>query len=446
MISEHGIHRIRGMLRRRRLSVAAAAAAVLVGSALFIGKTERVYRASAVLRALESQPAKEYVAPTMAEQVGERLKTLRLAVMARPILDAVVADLHLDRAYGKSAPEVVDEMRTRMEVKVEGEDTFLLTYEDSDAVRAREVVNQVVNRFIADQVERRNEVATATERALRDEVERLRPQLAQLEGKVRDFKLAHYGSLPEQQEENLRTLDQTTMEVNIQATNLDLEEEHRRQLLLSAMSPMRHQEDQLATQLHEALTKYTPDHPEVHSIQSELSRVREARLVDERRLRANAGADPELVALDGQISRSRAQVHALRSRQAEVRSRLADTAKNGQALMALTTDLDAVRAKYQGAIGKLHEAELAVKLEQGLRGLRYDTVEGAAQPMHPVRPNRPLMALGALALAALLGLGVGFAKDFADTSIHTPDELAALGHPVDVLACVPELEDGPARS
>jgi uncharacterized protein involved in exopolysaccharide biosynthesis len=414
---------------------------VIVVGGLYIGSMERMYRAQAVLRVLESQPSKEYVAPTTAEQVGERLKTLRLGVMARPPLVEVIGELGLERATGRSRDALLDDMRARMEVKVEGEDTFLLTYEDQDAERAREVVDRLAAKFVARQVARREQVATATRRALADEVARLRPQMDSLEQKVRAFKIAHYGALPEQQEQNLRTLDQTTMELNIQSTNLDMEEEHRRQMLLAAMSPMRHQEDTLTTALHESLTRYTPEHPEVQRIKAELDRVRGLRLEDERRLRADVGANPELMALASSIGRSRSILAGLRKRQTDVRARLMETAKNGEALFVLTTDLDAVRQKYQAGVGKLHEAELATGVERSLANLRYETVEGAALPLHPARPNRPLLAAGALVLAALLGLGMGFMRDFADTSIHGPEELRAMGRGLDVLACVPDLDE-----
>ena len=445
MMSEQGYARVRGVVRRRRLWVAATATVVLAVAALTIGKLHPTYKAQAVLRVLESQPSKEYVPPTVGEQVGERLKTLRLAVMSRSVLEGVADDLHLASLYHGSRDEAVEQIRQHMEVKVEGEDTFLLSYEDSDAARAREVVNGVATRFINKQVDRREEVATATEKALTDEVGRLRPELDRLEGAIREYKLAHYGSLPEQQEENLRTLDQTTMEINIQSTNLDMSEERRRQLLLGAMSPMRHQEGLLTTELHDALTRYTPEHPEVKRIQSELANVTKQRVSDEKKLRSSTEGNPELMGLTNDIQRQKAFIAGLRKRQEDVRARLTDTAKNGQQLVQLSTDHEAVRQKYQAAISKLHDAQLAGGVERNLRGLRYDNVEAAAQPLHPVRPNRPLLALGAVLLAGLLGLGVGFARDFADHSVHAPEELAVLGRPLEVLACVPNVDDGPQK-
>lgn len=451
MVSEQGMARIRGVLRRRRFWVAGAAALVLVAGAVLVGGLRPVYKAEAVLRVLESQPSKEYVAPTVVEPQAERLKTLRVAVMSRPILEATVDALHLDRVFRLSREAAVAELRASMDVKVEGDDTFLVTYEGSDADRAQAVVNQVARRFIDGQVRYREQVASATESALADEVARLRPELARREQAVRAFKLAHYGALPEQQEDNLRTLDQGTLQSNILATNLDLNLERKRQLVLGAMSPMRAQEAQLRTQLHAALTRYTPEHPEVQAIRAELANVRAQRVADEEKLRATAEGNPEIQSLTSEIERQRAQLETLKDRADRVRANLSATAKNAQDLAALTTDLDATRAKYVASLGKLQEAQLASSIEHKLHALRYDVVEAAARPLHPVRPNRPLLAGVALLLAMLAGLGVGFARDAADTSIYSPEELAQLGtdqdgRPLEVLACIPQVKGDERRA
>src|SRR5690349_7241394 len=125
MIAEQGVARVRAVLRRRRRSVLWMAAAVGGIGLVVIASMPTLYRAQAVLRALESQPAREYVPPTVVEQIGERLRTLRVALMSRPLLERVAADLDLPRADGRPIERVVEELRSRLEVKVEGEDTFL---------------------------------------------------------------------------------------------------------------------------------------------------------------------------------------------------------------------------------------------------------------------------------------------------------------------------------
>src|SRR3954468_11832025 len=143
-MNELGIAKLRGVVRRRKIPILAAMVGVLGIGAAIISQIEPGYKASAVIRAGEVQPAKEYVAPTVAEQMGERLKSLRLAVMAKPVVAEAAKELDLYRMWPKKSPElVVDGIRSHMDVKLEGEDTFLLTYIDSNPERAKAVANKV---------------------------------------------------------------------------------------------------------------------------------------------------------------------------------------------------------------------------------------------------------------------------------------------------------------
>src|SRR6202012_4814871 len=112
-MNEMGLNKVRGVFRRRNIPIIATMVGVLGVSAALIYQVEPGYKASAVIRAAEVQPAKEYVAPTVAEQIGERLKSLRLSVMARPIV--AEAAQQLDLVHGKKLDDVVDELKARMD-------------------------------------------------------------------------------------------------------------------------------------------------------------------------------------------------------------------------------------------------------------------------------------------------------------------------------------------
>src|ERR1700730_5399943 len=99
-MNELGMAKLRGVVRRRRIPILVAMVGVIGVSAALISLLEPSYKASAVIRAAEVQPAKEDVAPTVAEQLGERLKSLRLSVMARPIVAEAAKELDLYRQYG----------------------------------------------------------------------------------------------------------------------------------------------------------------------------------------------------------------------------------------------------------------------------------------------------------------------------------------------------------
>jgi protein tyrosine kinase modulator len=440
-MNETGMARLRGVVRRRMIPVAVTVLGVIGVGAALISRLAPGYKAQAVIRADEVQPAKEYVPPTVAEQLGERLKSLRLSVMARPNVAQAARELDLNRAWPKSTPDqVVDDLRARMDVKLEGEDTFLLTFIDSSPERAQAVVNHVAQAFMQRGVERRQKVATATTEALRAEVAALKPKLDTAERAVRELKTRRYGALPEQQEGNLRTLDQTTLELNILETNLDLDQERRRNLLASAMSPLRHHEETLAGLLYDARTHYTNEHPEVERVRAEYERVRAQRISDERDLLGKVRrSNPELVAVEGEVARLKAMLDALRARQREVRARVEATAKNGQELAGLVATYDGIKDKYGATLARLRDAELAEGVERALADLRFELVEGASLPAHASSPNRPLLLAASVVAALVLGLGLGFALDARDTSIRDAETLRRWAPRPPVLAAVPRV-------
>jgi uncharacterized protein involved in exopolysaccharide biosynthesis len=446
-MNELGIGKLRGVLRRRKVPVAVATLATLgIGLAL-ASQVESGYKAGAVIRAVEAQPAKEYVAPTVTEPMGARLRSLRLAVMARSIVEEAARAIGLDRNYqGKDFDKLVDRMRSRMDVKVEGEDTFLLQYSDPDPDRAQAVVDKMAQIFMRRQGERRQKIATATTEALRAESAALKPSVDAAAERVRDFKLTHYGALPEQLEANLRALDQATMEINIQSTNLDTGLERRRQLLASAMSPLRHHEEQLATQLYDSRVRYTDENSEVRRIQAQYEKVKQERKAEERDLYARLRrSNPELVGLEGEIARTRAILAGLRARQADFRKRVEATAKNGQELAALTAQYDALKEKYAATVSRLHDAELAERLESGLSPLRFELVDGAQLTGAAAFPGRGILMAVSLALAIGLGLGLGFLLDAIDTRVRDAGSLVAHTD-VPVIVSIPHVAFGKGKT
>jgi uncharacterized protein involved in exopolysaccharide biosynthesis len=274
-------------------------------------------------------------------------------------------------------------------------------------------------------------------------VDALRPQLDEAERQLRDFKMAHYGALPEQQESNLRTLDQTTMELNIQSTTLDLDQERRRQILNSALSPLRHHEETLAGQLYQARTQYTEDNPEVQRILAQYDKIKGERIAEERELTAKVRRNnPELLALENEIARTRAFLDGLRRRQGQVQHRVEETAKNGQALAGLQASYDGLKDKFAATLSRLRDAELAERIEHGLATLRFDLVEGASLPTGAASPNRGLLSAAALLLALFGAFGLGFALDAVDRSVRDAAHLRAYAPTLPILASIPRAPTG----
>jgi uncharacterized protein involved in exopolysaccharide biosynthesis len=176
----------------------------------------------------------------------------------------------------------------------------------------------------------------------------------------------------------------------------------------------------------------------VERIRTEYEKVKRERVTDEQDLSQKLRAgNPELAALEREVARSRALLGGLRTRQAEVRRRVEETAKNAEALAHVTAIFEVLRDKYNGTTQRLREAELSLELERNLAGLRFDLVEGASLPHRAGTPDRPLLGVAAALLALGLGLGVGFLLDAQDRTVRGSADLTDLGPLPPILAAVP---------
>jgi uncharacterized protein involved in exopolysaccharide biosynthesis len=451
MTEARGFKRLALALRRRRTIVVCVGVAMLALGIALVVLMPAQYRAEAAVKVIDARPPAEYVQPSFAtpavsDIVGERMKALRLHILNRPLLSQVAAETGLVAKAGGDARKALEALRDHFDFRVEGADTFTVAYTDTDSARAERVVNQLATAFMAQENQEIEGRASGTTRVLDETTRDLRAQLDAADQKIGAFKRVHYGALPEQQEENLRHLDQTQMEVNILETTLQSAMDRRRHLLENDISPLRKAEDEMSGRLSAARTQYTEDHPEVERLKDEYGRLRVARIEDERRLRHDTlTKDPEVQGVSREIGRLQSRMVDLRSRQSLLRAHVDQTAKNQQSLAALSIDRDVLKDKYTGTLAKLREAEASERLARDFRPYRFDVLEPAIRPVHAAAPNRPLLAVAALVVALLLALGAGLGLELVDPTVRDAGDVQQVAPDVPVLVAIPRIDPQPTR-
>jgi succinoglycan biosynthesis transport protein ExoP len=440
MKHEMGWARVRGVVKRRRWPVVFTTLFAMGAGILIVKKLPPSYQARTVVRINDPRPAREYVSPIVSEPDGERLKSARLGFLAQPVVAAAADKVGLLPAEGAPRAKALSAVTERLDARQEGEDTFIVTFEDRDPARAREFLAALIEAHGTRRSAELSERAARTAAYLLSQVESLRPRVADAEATVEKYRLSHYGALPDQLEGNLRILDENEMTMHAIINSLDAAEARRRDVLADAQSPLRQQEEQVARELSAARTRFAPDAPEVKALEAELTRVREERHSDEsaavRRIRGSS----ELRMVDEQIGRLKAQIAEHRQRGVELRKRVEASAKNGEAIVRMSLERDVLRDRFKSLVTKHEEAQLAAGLEAGVSGpARTSVLEPAWASATPVKPSKPLLALIALTAAILLGLGVGFIIDTLDRRVLAADDVRALTGDLPILAVVPHL-------
>jgi polysaccharide chain length determinant protein (PEP-CTERM system associated) len=434
-------------LWRRKVLLGAIAAGVFAAGAAVVMGTPAVYTATAVVRVEPQRPSEEMVQRTVSSPVEQRLLTVRQEMLARPVLQKAIEEMGL---YPKIVSErgmeaAVQRMRRDVELKVEGETAFELTYAAEDPQVAARVANRLPALFAEEALRVRREQARLATLLFEEELGVLSKALADWERAIAQFKVDHLGELPEQLEMNMRALDRIGGLLESKSEGLRVAEARR-----SDLARAHHARDSEAGRLQAALdgtaqalaaarSQWTGDHPEVQRLDREARALRqqlqdaEGRMWAEREERARAAA--VVAGLQEEI--------AGLQRQAEVyQRRLDNTPRWTHELAVLQRDHEIARAKYQSVVSRKVEAEIAQALEARSAPGTFSLISPAGVPVAPSRPDR----MGGLMVSLLIALGlsvlVGVILEMRDESLKDTAQ-ARRQLPVPVLAVLPELGGKP---
>lgn len=438
-----------GIWRQKKLVILSVAVALGLG-AIYGLLTPKKYRASAAVRMDLQVLPEQYVSPTVTETPESRIATIRHALLGEHVLARIVReeDLfpELVRSHGPSA--AVEALRGRIEVRVEGENGFVVSYEAQEADEAARIANRIPEVYAEIASEERAEAAARAAAIFAAELEDIRPQVERWESTLASFKAEHAERLPEVLESNLRQLDR--LSGLTEATLISLSDAQRRHTALARTGAESNVEvARLAAVMNEARREYlaarsiyTEDHPEVTGAE------RAYRVAKER---YDAAAE-EVSRGDNEERRVQDEIRWLRDlalgyqRRADAyMNRVEATPAVGAELEGILREYEAVREKYATLLSRKVEAELAEDLERRQRGSLFRVIEPALAPLSPAEP-KPFQVL-LLSMLGGLAAGIGLASYRAsrDTSVRgATDARQRLGMPV--LASVPSIDKRPRRA
>jgi polysaccharide chain length determinant protein (PEP-CTERM system associated) len=431
-----------GLWRRKGPVAAVALSAMAIGFGV-VAAMPNVYKASATVRVEPARMSPEMVQATVTQLIEDRLKTVRMELFSRPILERVIedADLYPKLRNEKGMDAAVEEMRRHLDVRVEGENAFELTFEDADPKLAATVANRLPQLFAEETLQVRADQAQAAQDLFGDELARLSSQVSEQEKKIQEFKLAHLGELPEQMEANMRGLERLMALMGEKSEALRdaqrrlAEFSKNRYDADSEAGRLAHRETEVGQAMFTAKSQWTGDHPEVQRLEREMASVHNRRMEAERLAMAS---DNNRATAYHQVSEIQHEIGVLQEQADAYKQRLDNTPKWSEPLAALDREYESLKAKYTQMLSKKVEADVAHDLEMRARAQMFHVLSEAPVPVAPVRPDRPTGFTLAALIALALGVLFGVALELNDDSLREPAEAhGALRLPV--LASVPQM-------
>lgn len=428
--------------RRARAGLVVAAAVAVVGAVVVLALPDE-WRAEATLVVEPYRPHAELVTPSVTVPLEDRLRVARQQLLAGPLLEKVVLKhgLYPDaRAKGGLAAAVA-RLRSHLEVHPDGESAVILAFRTDRKELAAPVVASIARGFAESTAALRMGQATRVLSVIDEELARVRSDLDSQEVKVRDFRIAHDGELPEQVEGNLREAERATRILD--GTLAHIRDLSRRRALVPA-SEHSPEIDRLATvqselvrELNRARSVYADEHPEPRRLARELEGLEALRAAAEGRADA---AKRERTGIDRELARASRDAKALEADIASARERANAAGKWAAELAVLERDRDLYREKYRSLLSRKVEGEVALALESESAPGATRMISPPTEPATPFAPDRARLLLAVLALAAGAGAGAGLLLESRDGSVRTPAQARALGVPV--MGVVPAIDRG----
>ena len=370
---------------------------------------------------------------------------------------------------------------------------FAVTFSYANRIMAQRVVQDLVSRFIDENIRNRSNATFQTTQFMRDQLDDAKKQLDEAENKLANFRMQNNGRLPDQVEANMRSLSGLQSE----ATFLNSQISRANQEKLQLESNIRILKDQLAALTRDPAATGSPverkserlveAEREVQSADLQLSNLRQhykdnhpdvqaavARLNVARKKREEAASEEgaskkqenpmakaedrlnqrEAREMDANIRRFQTAVEA---RDLEIQEytkqmkRATDNIKAYQGRIEtvplgekqyadLMRDRDLAKEKYIDLSGKLSKAEIAQEMEGRKQGETLELLDPASLPTTPTEPKRPVMIAAGGVLGLLLGIVIAGAREMKDTSLKNLKDVRAYTQ-MAILGSIPLLEN-----
>ncbi len=454
------------IVQRRKYWIIVPSVTVILIALALTPLIPRSYQSTTTILVEPQKIPTEYVRATVTTDVTDRLHTIGLEVMSSTRLIHIINDLNLYPELRKkeNINQIVGAMRKDISVDVVRDPTddgknsvgaFKISYVGRTPQETQSVTKEMADLFIRENLKERDQQAQGTDAFITAQLAQARQQLAAQDAKIRAFKDAHMGSLPEQEQANLQMVGQ--YEALLQTNNEAIDRANQQRVYLQSLlnvktsgnpgtptpaapTALQLEIAQKQSELNADLLKYTPEHPDVIRLQHDIAALK---LQVQHAPRSSASGSIATNALTGegpsvtdqlrsQLVSLNEEIRARNARQEQVEQKLKQLqgAVESQpavqtAFSSLDRDYQEMEKNYNDLLAKQQAASMAAELERHDESEQFIVLDPANLPSKPYRPDPVLIGLGSVLIGLLIGLIFAMTVELRDDTMHDADEVAA---------------------
>lgn len=353
-------------------------------------------------------------------------------------------------APAMSPEQVTAIMRTRITIQTSATyqslPTMRIAFAAGDGQTAADVVNDLVARILATNVEQRTGSASDTEAFFQQEVDRLALELKAQSDRIVAFQNENIEALPDNRE--YRASRQLALQTQIAELNRTIAtvESQRQGLLalyaatgqvgIAGAGPTGMVESQelrsARAQLAQAEAVYSPDSARVRSLRAQVQVLEAQQPAEE--APAQPSEDGSVTTgnpvLDLQLSQLQDQRDAMVQQAGELEAEIQrldetirNTPNNAVALNILQRDYDSLQEQYERARLSLAQAASNERIQSASKGQRITVIEQAVPPEYPTGTSRTKIALAGALAGVALAVGITLLIELMNRTVRRSSDL-----------------------
>jgi polysaccharide chain length determinant protein (PEP-CTERM system associated) len=399
----------------------------------------------------------EYVKPVVNDDLNHRLASMKEQVLSRSRLQPIIEKLNLypEQRGRAHMEELEDTLRKAVEVELmqpmpgsvnRQPPGFQISVTFANPQVAQQICTDITSMFIEQNSKRREQQAVDTTQFLSQQLDQAKAKLDEQDAQLAQFKRQYLGSLPEEEQTNLSILTgmNTQLEAVIQALSraqqdkafneamLTQQETTWKQTLSGNQNPETQEQQltQLQAQLSDLLARYTPEHPDVLKVKSQIEELKKKQAQEpapkSTAVQAPLHEPPQMQQLRAKIKQDDLGIAELAKRQGQIQEQIRLIQGRVQASPMVEQQFKEITRNYQTALElyndllkKRDSSTMATSLEHQQESETFRILDPPSLPNSPSSPNRLALIGGGMGVGLALGFGVLYLLAMLDKAMYT---------------------------
>ena len=406
-----------------------------------------------------------FVQPVVSEDLNSRLASMTETIKSRAQLEPIIKKYNLYDSSHTDMDSRIEMARKNIEIQTiqsvvssSGLPGFKILFTANDPQTAQQVCQEITSLFTDANIRNRSDQTRQTINFMREQLDQQKAKLDDMEQKLAVFERAHFGTLPQDTQNNLGVV--SALSSRLDGITNALQNDQQEKTMTESTLAAQQQAYSAAVAAGGNLRTAGTEERELETLQAQeadlslhyedsypaLKRVR-GRIADlQKQIDQQASAPPppptpskipriepesirglraRIGILDADMAAKRREQQQIDQQISAYQSKIQSSPQVAEEEKELTRDYQTTLDAYNTTKQKLDQAQMAGDMEQRQQGETFNLLDAANLPESPTSPRRPVYIAGGVMLGLAFGLGIITLLEYKDTALRSERDVWA---------------------